>query len=97
LFLGAYTCVATNKFGQATISAKLACSGKKDVLTESQIPQGLKVRDIGKKEDNLHWLVIHSSNKNPILDCKKSFRVFLIVCCEFDIVEKLQSWKSFGV
>jgi hypothetical protein len=48
--------VATNKFGQATISAKLACSSKKDVLTESQIPQGLKVRDIKKQEDNLHWI-----------------------------------------
>lgn len=34
----------------------MAVSSKKDVLTESQRPQGLKVRDIQKKEDNLHWV-----------------------------------------
>ncbi|KAI6199682.1 hypothetical protein M3Y96_00652800 [Aphelenchoides besseyi] len=53
---GEYTCVATNKHGQTSVSAKLACSGKKDVLTETQIPQGLKVRDIKKKEENLYWI-----------------------------------------
>ncbi|KAI6230227.1 Hemicentin-1 [Aphelenchoides fujianensis] len=53
---GEYTIIATNKHGQASVSAKLACAGKKDVLMETQIPQGLKVRDIKKKEDNLHWI-----------------------------------------
>lgn len=54
---GEYTCVATNQFGQAVSTAKLACSGKSHVLTETQIPQGIKVKDIKKAEDNLYWSV----------------------------------------
>uniref|UniRef100_A0A915DZ78 Ig-like domain-containing protein n=1 Tax=Ditylenchus dipsaci TaxID=166011 RepID=A0A915DZ78_9BILA len=53
---GEYTCVASNKHGQAMLSAKLACSGKSHVITVSQVPQHLKVRDINKAEDNLHWM-----------------------------------------
>jgi titin len=53
---GEYHCVATNKFGQAMIAAKLACQGLKHVITESQIPQGVHVSDIKKGgEETLYW------------------------------------------
>uniref|UniRef100_A0A7E4ZS77 Immunoglobulin I-set domain protein n=1 Tax=Panagrellus redivivus TaxID=6233 RepID=A0A7E4ZS77_PANRE len=53
---GEYTCVATNKFGQAMISAKLACQGLKHIITDSQIPQGVLVSDIKRGgEDTLYW------------------------------------------
>ncbi|CAD5224123.1 unnamed protein product [Bursaphelenchus okinawaensis] len=53
---GEYTCVATNQFGQAVATAKLACSTASHVITESQLPQSLKVRDIKKQNENLHWV-----------------------------------------
>ena len=49
---GEYTAVAVNQFGEARLSAKLACSSKKHILTESQIPQGQRVRELSK---NVHW------------------------------------------
>lgn len=52
---GEYTCVATNQFGQAVASAKLACSTARHVITETQLPQSLKVKDIKKQNENLHW------------------------------------------
>uniref|UniRef100_A0A914H0K8 Ig-like domain-containing protein n=1 Tax=Globodera rostochiensis TaxID=31243 RepID=A0A914H0K8_GLORO len=45
---GEYACVATNQFGQAMLTGKLACSGKQHVLTTPQIPQGLRVKDVRK-------------------------------------------------
>ncbi|VDO67652.1 unnamed protein product [Heligmosomoides polygyrus] len=38
---GEYTCVATNRYGQAMLTAKLACQGGSHVITESQMPQGM--------------------------------------------------------
>ncbi|VDN06754.1 unnamed protein product [Thelazia callipaeda] len=52
---GEYTCVATNPYGKASISAKLACSSSKHIITESQLPQGLLVSDVKKLGDQPYW------------------------------------------
>uniref|UniRef100_A0A1I8A3Q6 Titin n=1 Tax=Steinernema glaseri TaxID=37863 RepID=A0A1I8A3Q6_9BILA len=52
---GEYTCVATNRHGQTSIAAKLACSGSQGIITESQMPQGVLVADVKKNQDQLHW------------------------------------------
>lgn len=52
---GEYHCVATNKHGQAMISASLACQGASHVITESQMPQGMLVRSMKKDENKIHW------------------------------------------
>ncbi|VDK66159.1 unnamed protein product, partial [Onchocerca ochengi] len=52
---GEYTCVATNPYGKATTSAKLACSGSKHIITESQLPQGVLVSDVKKLGDQPYW------------------------------------------
>lgn len=54
---GEYTCVATNPYGKATTSAKLACSGSKHIITESQLPQGVLVSDVKKLGDQPYWFV----------------------------------------
>lgn len=54
---GEYTCVASNKYGQASLTAKLACTSSRRIITDSQLPQTLKVKDINQKPDNnLHWI-----------------------------------------
>lgn len=61
---GEYTCLATNKFGQASLTAKLACTSLRRIITDSQIPQTLKVKDINQKpKDNLHWIDQHGETK----------------------------------
>ncbi|VDN49418.1 unnamed protein product [Gongylonema pulchrum] len=52
---GEYTCVATNPYGKTTTSAKLACSGSKHIITESQLPQGVLVSDVKKLGDQPYW------------------------------------------
>nr|CDQ05422.1 BMA-KETN-1, isoform j [Brugia malayi] len=52
---GEYICVATNPYGKATTSAKLACSGSKHIVTESQLPQGVLVSDVKKLGDQPYW------------------------------------------
>ncbi|VDK72603.1 unnamed protein product [Litomosoides sigmodontis] len=52
---GEYTCVATNPYGKATTSAKLACSASKHIVTESQLPQGVLVSDVKKLGDQPYW------------------------------------------
>lgn len=54
---GEYTCVATNRYGQAITSANLACAGKKHIITESQLPQGVLVADVKNLGDQPYWLV----------------------------------------
>uniref|UniRef100_A0A7I4YU80 Ig-like domain-containing protein n=1 Tax=Haemonchus contortus TaxID=6289 RepID=A0A7I4YU80_HAECO len=52
---GEYTCVATNKYGQAMLTAKLACQGGSHVITESQMPQGMLVASVKKDNKKIHW------------------------------------------
>ncbi|KAK6058392.1 hypothetical protein COOONC_04040 [Cooperia oncophora] len=52
---GEYTCVATNKYGQAVLTAKLACQGGSHVITESQMPQGMLVHNVKKDNKKIHW------------------------------------------
>lgn len=53
---GEYTCIATNKYGQAKLTANLACASNNRVVTDSQIPQDIRLKDICKdEENNLHW------------------------------------------
>ncbi|UMM33610.1 hypothetical protein L5515_007025 [Caenorhabditis briggsae] len=52
---GEYHCVATNRHGQTMISAKLACQGASHVITDSQMPQGLRVSNVKKDNKNIHW------------------------------------------
>ncbi|CAB3397921.1 unnamed protein product [Caenorhabditis bovis] len=52
---GEYTCVATNKYGQSMISAKLACQGTSNVITDSQMPQGLRVSNVKNDQTNMYW------------------------------------------
>ncbi|VDO27823.1 unnamed protein product [Haemonchus placei] len=52
---GEYTCVATNKYGQAMLTAKLACQGGSHVITESQMPQGMLVSSVKKDNKKIHW------------------------------------------
>ncbi|KAK6023755.1 immunoglobulin I-set domain protein, partial [Ostertagia ostertagi] len=52
---GEYTCVATNKYGQAMLTAKLACQGGSHVITESQMPQGMLVHNVKKDNKKIHW------------------------------------------
>ncbi|WKY10685.1 hypothetical protein Q1695_002781 [Nippostrongylus brasiliensis] len=52
---GEYTCVATNKYGQAVVSAKLACQSGSHVITESQMPQGMLVHNVKKDNKKIHW------------------------------------------
>ncbi|KAF8383875.1 ketn-1 [Pristionchus pacificus] len=52
---GEYTCVATNKFGQTMTSAKLGCSTGKHIITDRQLPQGLRVSGVKKDQGKLYW------------------------------------------
>ncbi|OZC07058.1 hypothetical protein X798_05950 [Onchocerca flexuosa] len=52
---GEYTCVASNPYGKATTLAKLACSGSKHIITESQLPQGVLVSDVKNLGDQPYW------------------------------------------
>uniref|UniRef100_A0A1I7XKU1 Immunoglobulin I-set domain protein n=1 Tax=Heterorhabditis bacteriophora TaxID=37862 RepID=A0A1I7XKU1_HETBA len=52
---GEYHCVATNRHGQAMITAKLACQGASHVITESQMPQGMLVTNVKKDNQKIHW------------------------------------------
>lgn len=38
---GEYICRATNKWGTATTTAKVTCIGKQNIVSESQLPQGM--------------------------------------------------------
>lgn len=58
---GEYTCVATNPYGKAITSAKLACSSSKHIVTESQLPQGVLVSDVKNLGDQPYWFVFHFS------------------------------------
>lgn len=52
---GEYTCVATNRYGQAMLTAKLACQGGSHVITESQMPQGMLVHNVKQDNKKIHW------------------------------------------
>ncbi|CAD6198030.1 unnamed protein product [Caenorhabditis auriculariae] len=52
---GEYHCVVTNRHGQAMVSAKLACQGASHVITDSQMPQGLRVSNVKKDNQNIYW------------------------------------------
>ncbi|ETN87097.1 hypothetical protein NECAME_01255 [Necator americanus] len=52
---GEYYCVATNKHGQAMISAKLACQGVSHIITDPQMPQGMLVHNVKKDNKKIHW------------------------------------------
>uniref|UniRef100_A0A0N5C356 Ig-like domain-containing protein n=1 Tax=Strongyloides papillosus TaxID=174720 RepID=A0A0N5C356_STREA len=52
---GEYHCVATNKHGQAMISGHLACSGKRAIITDRQLPQGFNVKNVTKDQDKLYF------------------------------------------
>uniref|UniRef100_F1KPJ7 Titin n=1 Tax=Ascaris suum TaxID=6253 RepID=F1KPJ7_ASCSU len=52
---GEYTCVATNRYGKAKLSAKLACSGTKHIITDTQLPQGVFVSDVKNLGDQPYW------------------------------------------
>lgn len=53
---GEYTCIATNKYGKAQSTANLACSSNNRVITDTQIPQNIRLKDIHNDEKkNLHW------------------------------------------
>uniref|UniRef100_A0A183TXY2 Immunoglobulin I-set domain protein n=1 Tax=Toxocara canis TaxID=6265 RepID=A0A183TXY2_TOXCA len=52
---GEYTCVATNRYGKAKLSAKLACSGTKHIITDTQLPQGVFVADVKNLGDQPYW------------------------------------------
>ncbi|GMR57574.1 hypothetical protein PMAYCL1PPCAC_27769, partial [Pristionchus mayeri] len=52
---GEYTCVATNRFGQSMTSAKLGCSTGQHIITERQLPQGLRVSGVKKDQGKLYW------------------------------------------
>ena len=54
---GVYTCRATNKYGSAESRATLACSTKKDINLDSQLPQGMsldKLKDLEKVMSNIN-------------------------------------------
>lgn len=57
---GEYMCVATNRYGQASVSAKLACSATKHIITHSQLPQGVLVSDVKKLGDQPYWFVFYN-------------------------------------
>jgi len=40
---GVYKCVATNRCGSAEISVNLNCKSKKDIIMDSQLPQGMSM------------------------------------------------------
>ncbi|EYC08130.1 hypothetical protein Y032_0067g131 [Ancylostoma ceylanicum] len=52
---GEYYCVATNKHGQAMISAKLACQGVAHIITDPQMPQGMLVHNVKQDNKKIHW------------------------------------------
>uniref|UniRef100_A0A913I9R6 Ig-like domain-containing protein n=1 Tax=Strongyloides stercoralis TaxID=6248 RepID=A0A913I9R6_STRER len=52
---GEYHCVATNKYGQSMISGHLACSGKRAIITDRQLPQGFNVKQVTKNQENLYF------------------------------------------
>uniref|UniRef100_A0A8R1HM90 Ig-like domain-containing protein n=1 Tax=Caenorhabditis japonica TaxID=281687 RepID=A0A8R1HM90_CAEJA len=52
---GEYHCVATNRHGQTMISAKLACQGASHIITDSQMPQGLRVSNVKNDNKNVYW------------------------------------------
>jgi len=40
---GVYKCIAMNKCGKAEITANLTCKSKKDIIIDSQLPQGMSM------------------------------------------------------
>lgn len=53
---GLYTCKATNKHGEASVSAKLSVKGRLSVIMEPQLPSDFKsgTEAIQKLEESLH-------------------------------------------
>ncbi|CAG0890532.1 unnamed protein product [Cyprideis torosa] len=39
---GVYTCRATNFYGEASTSSKVLCSGKRNIILETQLPKGMQ-------------------------------------------------------
>jgi titin len=81
---GEYACVATNQFGQAMLTAKLACSAKQYVITQPQMPQGVRVKDV-REEDGLHWT--ETGEKQP--PRKRQAPQFLIQPRNLQVVENM--------
>nr|CAD2187171.1 unnamed protein product [Meloidogyne enterolobii] len=80
---GEYTCVATNQHGQAMLKAKLACSAKQHVITQPQMPQGVRVKDVKK---NVYWT--ESGQKQPAVRAKQGPQ-FLITPRNAQVVENM--------
>ncbi|KAL3105626.1 hypothetical protein niasHT_021729 [Heterodera trifolii] len=78
---GEYACVATNQFGQAMLTAKLACSGIQHVLTTPQIPQGLRVKDVRKN--------VYHAEAGPQPERQKQKPQFLILPRNVQVEENM--------
>lgn len=67
---GEYTCRATNKWGSATTTAKVTCSTKRDIILESQLPQGMSGEKIKELEKGR---VSDVPNEEPVVSSPPKF------------------------
>uniref|UniRef100_A0A1I8N5F2 Ig-like domain-containing protein n=2 Tax=Musca domestica TaxID=7370 RepID=A0A1I8N5F2_MUSDO len=67
---GLYTCKATNKHGEATVSCKLQVKGRQGIVMEPQLPSNFRTgtESLQKLEENMHKreeMVIDEEQPNP--------------------------------
>lgn len=67
---GLYTCKATNKHGEATVSCKLQVKGRQGIVIEPQLPSNFRTgtESLQKLEENLHKreeIIIDEETPNP--------------------------------
>ncbi|CAH2104070.1 unnamed protein product [Euphydryas editha] len=67
---GEYTCRATNKWGSATTTAKVTCSTKRDIIFESQLPQGMSGEKIKELE---RGRVSDAPKEDPVINSPPKF------------------------
>lgn len=67
---GEYTCRATNRWGSATTSAKITCSAKRDIVLESQLPQGMSGEKIKELE---RGRIADAPKEEPVISSPPKF------------------------
>lgn len=52
---GEYIARASNKAGMDVTKATLICAPKKRIITDVQLPQGVRVASLTKEEEQIYW------------------------------------------